>query len=365
VVGDHILVNFKNTVGVESARMLAYTVEDGPFTANGGVLTPSLVLGGVEVKGIAQTESELGAAGNGDTVPTPAAVVAAIQNAVPGWTPPGPAPGPTVKLMSELSIGDNVRGATFTILDMGASWTSPTEELHVSLSMTGADDGSGNGSLLLEGDSLHAVIGAEYIALYSKSKGWAQPLNPLFGSDVDSIVYAVDDGWGTAPNLSNVQITLYPQYQNQQQESGGSSQTVTHKTNIIGFTPDQIGTFCETTGELADVYDKDGVPYVPSLDRACDAICKVRHSTSLNDKVLGIITDSHTFMSHGDCLCRVINTVDWSIVYELGDTLVPDIQGLCRKATHTERKFAANHQLHLPRITALFPGCEFVAAFMS
>jgi hypothetical protein len=143
------------------------------------------------------------------------------------------------------------------------------------------------------------------------------------------------------------------------------SQTVTHRTNIVGFAPDQIGTFCESTGELADVYDRGGVPYVPTLDRACDAIVKVRHSTALNDKVLGIITDSRTFGSHGDILCRVINTVDWSIVYEVGEILVPDIQGLCRIATHTERKFAAYHQIHLPRITALFQECEFVAAFIS
>jgi hypothetical protein len=148
------------------------------------------------------------------------------------------------------------------------------------------------------------------------------------------------------------------------QAVGLGSQTITHRTNIVGFAPEQIGTFCESTGELADVYDRGGVPYVPSLDRACDAIVKVRHSTSLNDKVLGIITDDHTFSTHGDLLCRVINTEDWSIEYELGDTLVPDIQGLCRKATHTERKFAAYHQIHLPRITALFPECEFVAAFI-
>jgi hypothetical protein len=142
------------------------------------------------------------------------------------------------------------------------------------------------------------------------------------------------------------------------------SMTLTHHTNIVGFEPEQIGTFCESTGERADVYDKDGVPYVPTLDRATDAICKVRHSTSLNAKVLGIITDSHTFANSGDMLCRVINTEDWSIVYEVGDVLVPDIQGLCRKATHTERKFAADHQLHLPRITALFTECEFVACFI-
>jgi hypothetical protein len=145
------------------------------------------------------------------------------------------------------------------------------------------------------------------------------------------------------------------------EHDGDSSHTITHRTNVVGFEPEQIGTFAESTGELADVY---GADYVPTLDRATDAIVKVRHSTSLNAKVLGIIIDDHTFANLGDMLCRVINTEDWSIVYDVGEILVPDIQGLCRKATHTERKVAAYHQIHLPRITALFPECEFVAAFI-
>jgi hypothetical protein len=49
----------------------------------------------------------------------------------------------------------------------------------------------------------------------------------------------------------------------------GGSTTITHRTNIIGYTPQTIGCFCESTNELADVY---GADYTPTLDRATDAI---------------------------------------------------------------------------------------------
>jgi hypothetical protein len=54
------------------------------------------------------------------------------------------------------------------------------------------------------------------------------------------------------------------------------SHTITHKTNIIDFTADQIGCFCETTGEIPDVYS-----HPVGLDFPCDAICKVKHSSIL------------------------------------------------------------------------------------
>jgi hypothetical protein len=69
-----------------------------------------------------------------------------------------------------------------------------------------------------------------------------------------------------------------------------ASTTVTHLTNILDFDQSKIGCFCEGVGELADVYNKDGVNYTPTIDRATDAIVKVRPSTSLNMRVLGIIT---------------------------------------------------------------------------
>jgi hypothetical protein len=106
-----------------------------------------------------------------------------------------------------------------------------------------------------------------------------------------------------------------------------------------------------------------GADYVPSLDRACDAIVKVRHSTALNDKVLGIIVGPHTFMSHGDGLA-VVNDLDFSIRYEVGQAIVPDTSGLCRIATHEEKLLCAIDQIRLPRITAVFDGQPFVAVFI-
>jgi hypothetical protein len=134
------------------------------------------------------------------------------------------------------------------------------------------------------------------------------------------------------------------------------NQTITHHTNIVDFDPSQIGTFAETTGELADVY---GTGYKPTLSRACDAICRVKQSTALSARVLGIIVGADSFASHGDCLCTVVDAE-----YQLGDLLVPDSSGLCRKATEQECMYAAIHRVPLPRITTIFPQQEFVGAFL-
>jgi hypothetical protein len=143
-----------------------------------------------------------------------------------------------------------------------------------------------------------------------------------------------------------------------------NSQTITHCTTIVGFEPEQIGTFCESTGELADVYDMDGVPYVPTLDRATDAICKVRHCKAFTPKIVGIITDYNQYASHGDILCRCVNDDQFSIKYEVGDLLFPDETGLCRVATHEEKLLCAIDQVCLPKITWTMPDSEFVGCFL-
>jgi hypothetical protein len=140
-----------------------------------------------------------------------------------------------------------------------------------------------------------------------------------------------------------------------------NSQTITHCTNIVGFKPDQIGCFAETTGELADVY---GVDYVPTMDRATDAICKVRHCKSFTPKIVGIITDYNQYSSHGDILCRCVNDDQFSIKYEVGDLLFPDETGLCRVATHEEKLLCAIDQVCLPKITWTMPDSEFVGCFL-
>jgi hypothetical protein len=135
------------------------------------------------------------------------------------------------------------------------------------------------------------------------------------------------------------------------------SHTITHRTNIIDFNVSQIGCFAETTGELATVYGSD---YTPTLTRATDAIVKVTASNTLNNKILGIITDEHTFANLGDVLCVVVQ----GPTYRIGDILAPDESGLCRVATDDERRFIKNNGLPRVRITGLIPGKEFVLAFI-
>jgi hypothetical protein len=135
------------------------------------------------------------------------------------------------------------------------------------------------------------------------------------------------------------------------------SHTITHRINIVNYSPEQIGTFCETTGEISDVY---GSGYVPTLERATDAIVKVKQCTSVNSKIMGIITKWNQFMTHGDGLCRVVDDT-----YTLGDILVPDETGLCRKASQEEALFCTINQIHLPRVSAkISDNAEIVAIFM-
>jgi hypothetical protein len=137
-----------------------------------------------------------------------------------------------------------------------------------------------------------------------------------------------------------------------------SSHTITHRTNIIDYTPQTIGCFCSTTNELADVYDSG---YIPTLNRPCDAICKVRPATELTAKVIGIIADDHTIISHGDCLV----VVKQGPTYEVGDILTVDSSGLCRKADEQDKLFMLMNRVPMPKITIVFPPpCEFVACFI-
>jgi hypothetical protein len=105
---------------------------------------------------------------------------------------------------------------------------------------------------------------------------------------------------GASYGTSSWNSTQLPVWHTPPTSPPGGNMTVTHKTNITDFDPAQIGTFCETTGELADVY---GADYTPTLSRPCDAIVKVKQAKSLTSSVLGIISGPDTFASHGDVLC--------------------------------------------------------------
>jgi hypothetical protein len=136
----------------------------------------------------------------------------------------------------------------------------------------------------------------------------------------------------------------------------GGSNTITHQTNIIDFDPSQIGTFCASTGELANVY---GTDYVPTLERATDAICKVRATNMISSSVVGIITGPNTFASHGDVLCVVDEGS-----YNVGDIIVPSSTGLCRIATNDEKLLIAINGMPRVKITAIFPEKDFVCCFI-
>jgi hypothetical protein len=136
-----------------------------------------------------------------------------------------------------------------------------------------------------------------------------------------------------------------------------ASNTITHKTNINNYTSEQIGTFCETTGEIANVY---GDNYTPSTDKACDAIVKVKQTNILSGKVLGIIVDADKFATHGDVVCRVDEDE-----YELGDILTPSSTGLTRKATQEERLLMLICGVPMVKITAkISDNSEVVCCFI-
>jgi hypothetical protein len=140
------------------------------------------------------------------------------------------------------------------------------------------------------------------------------------------------------------------------------NQTITHRTNIINHDDSKIGCFCETTSELADVYDKDVILCVPSLSRPTDARCKVRPSNTLNSKVIGIVANHNTFISHGDCLVIVKQGPQ----YEVGDILTVHSSGVCRKADEQDKLFMLMNGIPLPKITIIFStSCEFVGCFVS
>lgn len=63
-----------------------------------------------------------------------------------------------------------------------------------------------------------------------------------FNDDIEEILQ--DLGLGQKYNCKR----LYEYIKN-------GNQTITHFTDIIDFNENQIGTFCETTGELANVYN--------------------------------------------------------------------------------------------------------------
>ena len=127
-----------------------------------------------------------------------------------------------------------------------------------------------------------------------------------------------------------------------------SNETVTHTTNVVG----EIGTFCESTGDIYDGYE-----HVSHTD----CICKVRTSTSLNKRIVGIICSEDEFASHGDVYVRV-NDING---LEVGDILCPDENGYGKKADEAELMLMVLHAIPRPKITSLDTAFEgYVACFL-
>jgi hypothetical protein len=136
-----------------------------------------------------------------------------------------------------------------------------------------------------------------------------------------------------------------------------SSHTITHVTYVENESEDLTGTFCETNGgiyfESAEAIAAGNTTHVGITD----CICQVRQSTSLNSKIVGIITSNDQFASHGDVLVKVIDGV-----YTLGDILVPHSSGRARAATNEEKMFMALNAIPRPKIISLSTGLPNVVA---
>ena len=131
--------------------------------------------------------------------------------------------------------------------------------------------------------------------------------------------------------------------------------TITHKTDEIQglgeSTLAEIGTFCETNGGIYTGYNEIS---------ETDCICQVIQSTTLNPKIVGIITSENQFASHGDVLVKIVPGT-----YHLGDILCPDITGKARIATETELQYMMLHAIPRPKITSLDTKIEgTVACFL-
>ena len=129
----------------------------------------------------------------------------------------------------------------------------------------------------------------------------------------------------------------------------GGSNTITHTTQSPDPTLEE-GIFVETIGEI--FYEDDFVrTYVRSTDDCREnengetitetipknpyenCICKIKRALSLNKNIVGVLTSVNPvkFATHGDVLIKVI-----SDTYNLGDILIPTIDGYGKKATSGE-----------------------------
>ena len=132
--------------------------------------------------------------------------------------------------------------------------------------------------------------------------------------------------------------------------SSGGSNTITHLTQSTDPTLEG-GVFVETTGGKyyqPDFIDKNGVAIPKNLYENC--ICKVKRANSLNKNIVGVLTSVNPlkFATHGDVLIKFI-----SDTYQLGDVLIPTIDGYGKKATGGEIHDSLYMMIPRAKITGL------------
>jgi hypothetical protein len=276
-IGKHIFVNLKNAAGDLPDELVAYVSDFANFqstsiTAADVTVSATLTLGTAAVY---SQNTKLSTGQNFNSTNAANGVISMLYNEADG----GDSQCQNVASMglNEMYVGTNSAGDGFGLQDFVEIYAKTTTG-------DGFDDANvGTRLFITPGAAGGFGINAGNDKEWTTTTGVSQC--DAYFTNVG--LHVTGDIWLTGVVRDN-----------------GSSHTVTHRTNIIGFTPEQIGTFAESTGELADVY---GIGYVPTLEHATDAICKVRHSTAFSSKIVGIIVGPDTFANSGDVLCVLVN----------------------------------------------------------
>ena len=175
----------------------------------------------------------------------------------------------------------------------------------------------------------------------------------LRGYDTNSFTYKNNSGTTlmTIDNIGNVLIsgTL---------TQNGGSNTITHLTQSTDATLEE-GVFVETTGEnyyepdfVRTYKDENGESVTETIPKNPyeNCICKVKRASSLNKNIVGVLTSVNPvkLATHGDVLIKVI-----SDTYNLGDILIPTVDGYGKKATSGEIYDSLFMMIPRAKITAL------------
>jgi hypothetical protein len=103
-----------------------------------------------------------------------------------------------------------------------------------------------------------------------------------------------------------------------------------------------------------------GSGYIPSLEKATDAITKIKVSSGLSAQFWGVITNNNEFSTHGDAVVRVVEDT-----YTIGDVLAPGSGGLFHKASDQEKLFIMMNGCCRVKVAApISDNAEIICAFL-